>query len=181
MHSDGERATLCAHLERTRDLAAAAIAGLSEAQWRFRPSPEAWSAGEIAEHLAISEGVVYTTLVRLLEGPATPERKPEVEGKDQLIVALVPRRRRPAPAPAAMRPDSRYDSPAEAANAFSAGRARTLDFVRTTAADLRSYFEIHPALQLLDAYQWLLLVSAHTERHLAQLAQWGEASDYPHA
>jgi hypothetical protein len=181
MLTSGERDELCALLERSRGLALAAFARISAAQWRFRRSAEAWSVGEIVEHIAVSETVVYETLQQVLAGPPAPERKAEAAGKDRLIIVGVPRRRIAVEAPPAMRPAARYAGPEEAAAAFSAARGRTLDFVRATTADLRSYFAHHPTMQWLDGYQWLLLAAVHTERHLAQLDQWAKAPDYPHA
>lgn len=181
MLTDAERESLCADLLRTAEMAVAATEGLSEAQWNFRPQPEAWPISHIAEHIAVSEAVVLTTVQKMLEGPAQPQRRIEVEGKDRIIVQRVPLRGRSAPAPEAMRPTGRYAAAKRVAEAIAEGRQRTIELVRTTNADLRSYFEVHPALQLLDAYQWLLLVAAHTERHVKQIVEWKESPDYPHA
>jgi hypothetical protein len=181
MITDAERATLCAHLERTRSLALAALAGLTEAQWNFRPSPAAWSVGEIAEHIAVSEATVFETVGAMLSRPPEPHRAPEVAGKDRLVLERVPVRGRKASSPEAMRPHGRLTTPSQVAEAISEARERTLRFVQTTGADLRAFFEPHPALQMLDAWQWLAMIASHTERHVRQIEEWKQSPEYPHA
>jgi hypothetical protein len=53
-------------------------------------------------------------------------------------------------------------------NEFEAARRRPRDFASTTQADLRQHFFKHPIFGDLDLYQWLLLISAHCDRHCAQ-------------
>jgi hypothetical protein len=182
MLTDDDRSALCGHLERTRQLALAAIDGLTDAQWNFRSSPDAWSVGEIAEHIAVSEAVVFERVAALITGAPEPERAAEVAGKDRILVERVPKRGgRQAQAPEAMRPRGRQTTRSQVSEAISEGRERTLRFVKTTEADLRSFCAVHPALQLLDAYQWLLLVATHTERHVRQIEECKQAPEYPAA
>jgi len=43
--------------------------------------------------------------------------------------------------------------------------------MQTTQDDLRAHFMEHPLLKTMDAYQIMLLLSAHSERHTAQIAE----------
>ena len=52
---------------------------------------------------------------------------------------------------------------------FKESRDAHIEYVDKTQDDLRDHFSPHPAAGLLDAYQWILLMSAHTERHAAQI------------
>jgi hypothetical protein len=172
-----DREALCEHLERSRDEFTASIAGVSEAVWNFRPAPEAWSMAEVAEHVVISEAEILERVKRLTAGLAEPGRKPEVEGKDQVLIDRVPVRRGRAPAPEAMQPKSQFSTPSQAAEAFLEGRSRTLRYVHTSEADLRAHFDEHVSLKLLDAHQWLLLISVHTQRHVGQIAECRAAAE----
>jgi DinB superfamily len=80
-------------------------------------------------------------------------------------------------APPEMRPARRYATPAQALEAFRHTRTRTMRYVESTADDLRAHTGEHELLQTLDGYQWLLLVAAHSERHMAQ---WAELKKHPH-
>jgi hypothetical protein len=47
-------------------------------------------------------------------------------------------------------------------------RARMLEYVKTTREDLRSHYVTREGC---DAYQWLLLISAHAQRHVLQIRE----------
>jgi len=64
---EANRALALANLQATRDALRAAVAGLSETQAQFKPSPERWSVEEIVEHLAVAEHGMYRFLSELHE------------------------------------------------------------------------------------------------------------------
>ena len=64
-------------------------------------------------------------------------------------------------------------------NAFTAARDTTVDYVKTTADDMRAHAAPHPVLKTLDGYQWLLLLSAHTARHTTQIEEVKTSAGYP--
>jgi hypothetical protein len=52
--------------------------------------------------------------------------------------------------------------------------------VKTTDDDLRGHSTPHPALQRdLDAFQWVLLLAAHSARHTAQIEEVKASPGYP--
>jgi hypothetical protein len=62
---------------------------------------------------------------------------------------------------------------------FKQSRDRNIAYLQTTQDDLRSHFLDHPAMKTLDAYQWMLLVSAHSERHTSQINEVKMDPNYP--
>ena len=52
---------------------------------------------------------------------------------------------------------------------FKRSRDRTIAYVEKTNDELRNHIAPHPTMGDLDAYQWILLISAHSERHVAQI------------
>ena len=54
-----------------------------------------------------------------------------------------------------------------------------MDYVRTTNDDLRDHFGPHPMLGTMDAYQWILLISAHSERHTKQIEEVKADPNFP--
>ncbi len=52
--------------------------------------------------------------------------------------------------------------------AFRKLRAEMLEYVRTTEDDLRSHLV---PKEDVDAYQWILEISAHTQRHILQIRE----------
>jgi type II secretory pathway pseudopilin PulG len=59
-----ERERAMSELHATRKLFLDSLAGLSEAQWNFKPAPEVWSVAECAEHIALSEDRLYELVRR---------------------------------------------------------------------------------------------------------------------
>jgi hypothetical protein len=169
--NQGERDRAMSHLHATRKMFLDAVSPLSDAQWKFKPAPEVWSPAEIAEHLAVAETMLLGQVKKLLATPAVPEKKPEVKGKDEVVLKVIADRSQKAQAPEVIRPSGRFPTREAVVSAFKENRDRTIDFVSTTDADLRSHFAPHPATGLLDAYQWILLAAAHTDRHVQQMRE----------
>lgn len=88
-----ERAAALKSLQATHDAFLQSIAGLSEKQWRFKPTPDRWSVAEVSEHIAVAEstllGLVQT---KFMTSPADPSKRSEVAGKDEIILTRVPDR-----------------------------------------------------------------------------------------
>lgn len=54
--------------------------------------------------------------------------------------------------------------------AFRERRTKTIDYASNTKDDLRNRVGESP-VGPMDAYQWLVFIAAHSERHLAQLRE----------
>src|SRR5947209_13057300 len=46
-----------------------AVEGLSDAQWTFKAGPDRWSVGETAEHIMLSEGLLFGQVRQALASP----------------------------------------------------------------------------------------------------------------
>jgi hypothetical protein len=175
-----ERAAALTSLQATRDAFLKSIAGLSEKQWRFKPAPDRWSVAEVAEHIAVSESSLLALVqTKFMTSPADPAKRAEVAGKDQVILERVPDRSRKAQAPEFLKPTNRWATEGELTKAFEDSRKATMDYIRTTDDDLRDHFGPHPLLGTLDAYQWILLISAHSERHTKQIEEVKADANFP--
>ena len=176
----GEREAALKHLQATHDAFLQSISGLSEKQWRFKPAPDRWSVAEVAEHITISESSILGLVQKqFLASPAAPEKRAEVQGKDQIILEKVPDRSHKAQAPEFLKPTNRWANREELTKAFDEERKATIDFVKTTNDDLRDHFGSHPVFGALDSYQWILLISAHSERHTKQIAEVKADPNFP--
>jgi hypothetical protein len=51
--------------------------------------------------------------------------------------------------------------------------------VKTTNADLRAHASPHWAVKEADAYQWLLYLSGHSERHTRQILEVKADPNFP--
>ena len=177
--TQGERDRALSELYASRKQFLDSIAGLTEAQWNFKPAPDVWSIAECAEHVALSEDLLLNALPKLMQSPADPQKNAEVNGKDELILKGMVDRSHKAKAAEVLLPKHRWPTPAALTEHFKESRDRTLDYVRITQDDLRDHFTSHPVFKTLDAYQFILLMSAHTQRHTAQLNEVKQAAGFP--
>lgn len=168
------------HMHASRKLFLDAVTGLTPEQWNFKPRPDRWSIAECAEHITVSEDYIWGLIQnQLLKSPAAPEKRSEVKGKDEAVVEQVPDRSKKFTAPEAITPKKRWTDPDAMIAHFKESRDAHIHYVDTTEDDLRDHFLAHPAMGMLDGYQWILLMSAHTERHTAQINEVKADPKYP--
>ncbi len=178
--STEERDVALKSLQATHDLFPKSIAGLSEKQFRFKPGPDRWSVAEVSEHIAVAEASLLALVQKqLMASPAAPEKRTEAAGKDEIIVKMVPIRSQKVQVPEFLKPGNRFATREEVIKAFKNSRRATMDYVRTTNDDLRDHFGPHPTLGPLDGYQWVLLISAHSERHTRQIEEVKSDPNFP--
>jgi len=85
MITDKERQSALDALARTRQTVLDAVEGVSDAQARWKPSPERWSILEYMEHLAISEDRLIALIHKIVKEPARPET--EEQRRERLLDA----------------------------------------------------------------------------------------------
>jgi hypothetical protein len=168
----GERQRVLAHLEMTEAWLASEVDGLSEAQLTFKMTPESWSVKEVIEHLAIAEPQYWQQLQDSLQQPVGYKS----ESTDAAILWYgVDRTNRQTTGEARV-PKGQYATAREALSAFRKLRASISDFAKSTQEDLR-------ARQLkggnMDVYQWLLMISTHSQRHILQIREVKAHQNYP--
>ena len=170
MGPPGERDALVQKLRESWQRFEAAVAHLTPGQWTAKPCADRWSAGEIAEHLLLTESGVRLLLRRQLlrGGPQAAPAGSEIRDT-MLRPALLDRSVR-LDAPDALQPAGRWESKQELIDDF---RSKRDDIIAAavSAPDLRSGRAVHPAFGELDAYQWLLFLAGHTERHTLQIEE----------
>jgi uncharacterized damage-inducible protein DinB len=178
--TQGERNRAMSELHATRKRLLDALAGLSPAQWNFKPAAERWSVAECAEHIAVTEDADFDLVTKqILQTPAAPERQVEVQGKDEWVLKVMADRSSKREAGEALRPRGRWRDAESLMAHFKQSRDRLIAYVESTQDDLRSHFQAHRAVGLMDGYQWILLVAGHTERHVLQIEEVKREAAYP--
>jgi len=172
-----ERDFALSSLHASRKVFLDSITGLSAAQWKFRPGLDRWSIAEVAEHVALTEEFLTDYAQRLLKTPAVKDRKVD-PAADASILTRVQDRTDKATHPPETAPTGRYATPEAAAAAFKERRDRTLDYVRTSRDDLRFHVS-GTGPEAMDAYQMLLMIAGHTDRHVAQINEVKASPKYP--
>jgi hypothetical protein len=135
--------------------------------------------GEVVEHLALAEDFLFGAQQKMVAGPAaTPEQRAATKGKDAVILKAVPDRTQKAQAPEPLRPSEKLEGQRIVVSAFRDRRAKTLAYAGKSTDDLRARVGESP-LGPVDAYQWMLFIGAHTERHLAQIREVKANPQFP--
>lgn len=175
--TQAEKDKALAYLESTKKDVLDATNNLSPAQWDFKPAPDRWSIAECMEHIAAAEDYIRGAVENgVMKAPAVPGR--DIAAIDAGIIANVPERKNKVQAPEAIKPTNRFGSPQVAIDHFVESRATTENFLKTTPG-LRDHAADSPTGQKWDAYEFILLIAAHSERHTNQIKEVKADPNYP--
>jgi hypothetical protein len=142
---------------------------LSPAQWNFKSAPDRWSVAECMEHIAAAEDFIRGMVVeKVMVAPAAPGR--DVAVIDAGILTGVPDRATKVQAPDPLKPTNRFASPQGSIDHFVDSRAKTEEFLRDTPG-LRDHAVDSPVGTKWDAYEFILLIGAPSERHTKQIQE----------
>ncbi len=169
---EGDRQRLLAHLEMTESWLVSELSGLSPAQLKFEMTPESWSIAEVVEHLAIAEPQYWQRVQDSMKQPANTEK---IEATDAGILWYGIDRTNRAKTGEARVPKGRDDAAASLAD-FRKLRATMRDYARSTQDDLRSRKLLEGNM---DVYQWFLMISTHSQRHILQIREIKAHGGYP--
>ena len=150
---------------------------LSPAQWNCKSAPDRWSVAECMEHIAAAEDFIRGMLVeKVMIAPAVPCR--DVVVIDAGILTGVPDRTTKVQAPDPLKPTNRFASPQGSIDHFVESRAKTEEFLKNTPG-LRDHAVDSPVGTKWDAYEFILLIGAHSERHTKQIQEVKADPNFP--
>lgn len=172
-----ERAELIDRLQHTEEELMRLVAGVTDAQWAFKPAPERWSIAEVVEHIVLAEAMMFDLAVRSLDRPQDPKWEATLAKTDTLRKAL-PNRSRRVDAPAAIKPQQAM-SRADAMARYAEQRKRVLAYARDSDRPVKAHTSPNPFFGDLNAHQWLLYIPLHNERHNQQIAEVKTTPGYP--
>jgi hypothetical protein len=166
------------YLESTKKDVLDAVKDLSPAQWNFKAAPDRWSIAECMEHIAIAEDYIRGAVAdHIMQAPAAPGR--DVATIDAAIIENVPARKTKVQAPEPIKPTNRFATPQDAIDHFVESRAKTEAFLKDTPG-LRDHAADAPnGSGKWDAYEFILLIAAHSERHTNQIKEVKADPNYP--
>jgi hypothetical protein len=168
-----ERQRLIAHFEMTESWLVDEVSNLTPEQLRFRPTPTSWNILDCVEHLDLAEPGYWKMLQTVMASPASRKLSPS-EDIDRIWYGI-DRTQKTKTVPDET-PKSTYADLAPALKDFRALRATMLAYVRTSQEDWRHH--LVPEWDR-DAYQWLLMISAHSQRHILQIREIKHDPNYP--
>lgn len=141
------------------------VSPLSPAQLNFRSAPGKWTVAEVVEHLVIAEPNYWTLLQK---GLHDPPRTLTGKASDADVLWYGIDRTRHEKTPARQDPQGQTIEIAQALASYRSLHSTMLDYAAKTADDLRAHVVAEWGV---DAYQCLLEISTHEQRHILQIRE----------
>ncbi len=158
------------NLDRAQREFLSAAEAIATVQWKQRPGPDQWSAGEVVAHLIGVEEKILENAEKIIEAP--PKPRPllkRIHFPMFLVEARIIRRKTPIP----IQPDSIRQKEQMLADLHST-RERTGAFLMTNKSrDLSGFHMPHPFLGTLNLYDWIQMIASHELRHTKQMREIG--------
>jgi DinB superfamily len=168
-----DREHLVAHLEMTESWFLSEMSALSPAQLNFRMAPDRWTISEVLQHLIIAEPT-YWKLFQA--GVNQPPQKLEKQATDADVLWYGIDRTRHDKTEPYKDPKGQTIDVQQGLTAFRKLHDMMREYARTTSDDLRSHAVPEWGT---DAYQCLLEISTHTQRHILQVREIKAHPDFP--
>ena len=170
----GERQRLVAHFEMTEAWLEDEVKNLSDAQLKFKMTPTSWSVEEVVMHLAIAEPQYWSQFKESLAKPVQPDFKPQATDVSMLWYGI-DRTQRTTTGEARV-PRDQFATMKASLASFKKLRAEMMKTAKDTPEDLRG----RPFLTASqDLYQWFLMISSHSHRHIMQIREVKAHKDFP--
>lgn len=155
------------------------VKDLSEAQLKFKAAADKWSVEECVKHIAVSEKDLWAMVEKSLKQPRNVEKRAEIKMTDEQLVKAVEDRSHKSKTSNALQPENTpYKSAVEALASFKENREKLVAFVSDSKEDLRSHISSSP-IGTYDAYQLILLIAAHSNRHTQQIIEVKADAGFP--
>ncbi len=165
-------------LDQSRQGFLAAIDGISDQQWKWKPAPDRWSVGEVAEHVVLAEASQFANVKTALASAPDPNWEAKSKGKTETLIQVLAPRLGKAQAAEAIVPRGGM-TPAQVRERFETQRAEMVKFASGTEAPLKQSFVDNQFFGPLNGYQWLIYAPLHTMRHDKQIAEVKATPGYP--
>src|SRR5262249_38389114 len=99
-----ERTKALQWFEQSRKEFLAAIDGVTERQWTWKPAADRWSIAEVAEHVVLAEASQYAAAKKSVAGSPNPDWEEQTRGKTAILEAVLAGRLGKVQAPEAIVP-----------------------------------------------------------------------------
>lgn len=166
-----ERRFLIEELKDSKNGVQKSVKGLTEEQLNFRAAPGTWSIKECVQHIALAEYNLWNMADAALKQPATPEKRGEIKVTDEQLLAMVTDRTNKVKTSESFEPvKSSWATTDKAFIAFKDKRTDLIKYAKTSTDDMRNHM-IQMPFGYLDTYQLMLMIGAHTRRHIMQIEE----------
>jgi hypothetical protein len=169
--SKKERKTATSFLKDSEKNVLKTLGNLTDEQLKFKPAPDKWSVQDCMMHIAASEKMLWGMADQSIKAAANPEKRTEIKWTDEQVMKNLEDRSVKVKTFAPLEPlNTGFQNIDEAIASFRENRGKLIDYVKSTPSDLRSHVATLP-VGSFDAYQMILFIGAHTNRHVLQMRE----------
>jgi hypothetical protein len=177
--TEKERKMATDFLKQTESGVEKAIAGLSADQLAFQENDSSWSVDGCVKHIAITEQLIWSVVEKAVNSPANPEKRANIKASDEEVIRMLEDRSHKVKTQETMKPENTpFTSTDEALESFKTNREKLIEYVNSTKDDLRNHV-IELPFGSFDAYQMILFIGAHSNRHTQQINEVKSQTDFP--
>jgi len=173
-----EREDAVSYFKETQKAVAAEIKGMSENQLKWKPADSVWSITDCIEHIALSEKNLFDWAMGTLKAEANPAKRAELKRSDEDVKKTITDRSFRVKTREGFIPTGQFGDAKQTLKVFDERRDALIKYIKETKDDLRNHFADSP-FGLVDTYQLLLFLSAHTKRHTLQIEELKANPGFP--
>ena len=173
-----EREDAVSYFKETQKAVADEIKGMSDNQLKWKPADSVWSITDCVEHIALSEKNLFDWAMGTLKTEANPAKRAELKRSDEEIKKGITDRSFRVKTREGFIPTGQFGDAKQTLKVFDERREALIKYVKETKDDLRNHFAESP-FGLVDTYQLLLFLSAHTKRHTLQIEELKANPGFP--
>ncbi len=153
----------------------------------FKPSQDVWSIAQICDHIRNAENSIVERAKKMLESPAEPDKEIDIDERIKEVLEVISAKNRDKvkfPAARGTEPaepaEIAWETPKEFIAEFKKLRGQSIDYVNTTQDELLIHYNpLIPRLGEMNSYLWLVFMSAHNSRHVAQIREVMSHESFP--
>jgi len=173
-----ERKFALTKLKETKKHLEEAIKGLSAAQLNFKANDSAWSIAECTEHIAITETGLYGMFEGTLKTNPDPSKRGDVKFTDDQVWNMITDRSNKVKTFEPFKPSGKFGSFESTLKEFNDKRNVHIQNIKKIQEDLRNRYAQLP-FGTIDAFQVIIFLAAHTERHVKQIEEVKANANFP--
>lgn len=173
-----EREDAVSYFKETQKALADEVKGMSESQLKWKPADSVWSITDCIEHIALSEKNLFDWAMGTLKTEVNPAKRAELKRSDEDIKKLITDRSFRVKTREGFFPTGQFGDAKQTLKVFDERRESLIKYVKETKDDLRNHFADSP-IGLVDTYQLLIFLSAHTRRHTLQIVELKANPGFP--
>ncbi len=167
--SQSDRDFAIKYLETSHENIVAAVAELPDKAFNAKPEDGGWSVSNCLEHILLTEAM-FTQMVQGNAANGTPDPEMDMSTGDAWLIGGVANRGTKAQTGEPFEPTGRWESKEAMLEALEESHSNLKQYLMTTEDDLRHIASDTP-MGKLDLYQMVLVIAAHSQRHLFQMQE----------